>query len=135
MNAIRNFFKDKTVGFYLAFAAAAVALVADLIFVATDAADRTFSVITFLFILFGVACQALASIKDWFFLPILPAACYGVALGMHLYLGLATLSDIWNGVNFIGGNPAAAVAFSAIFGLCTLAAAAACFLPQRKAAF
>lgn len=30
---------------------------------------------------------------------------------INLYIGLPTLSDVWNGVNFIGGNPLAVMVF------------------------
>ena len=130
-----RFVKGRTVGYWLALAAAVVFLVADIIFIATDSKDRTFSLLTFLFILVGVVLEIAYVVLDkrfLDFLPILSCACYGVALGKHWFLGLETLSDVWNGVVFVGGNAKAALIFGIIFAVCTLVAIVSCFMKQKK---
>lgn len=130
-----RFVKDRTVGYWLALAASVIMLVADIIFIATDLGDRTFSYITFVFVLLGVAIEVVyvAFDKKYLdFLPIISCVCYGVAVGQHWKLGLATLSDLWNGVNFVGGNYNAAIAFGVIFVVCTVAAIVSCFMKQKK---
>lgn len=130
-----TFVKDRTVGYWLAVASAAAFLIADVAFIATDMGDRTFSLVTFFFILGGVAVEfAYAALgkKGPDFLPVVSCALYGVALGMHWNLGLATLSDVWNGVKFVGGNATAALAFGIVFAVCTAAATVSCFMDQKK---
>lgn len=130
-----KFVKDKTVAYWLALAAAAVMLITDIIFIATDLGDRTFSLVTFFLVLLGVIIEVVYAVFDISFLdflPILSCACYGVAVGNHWNLGLATLSDVWNGVIFVGGNPQAALAFGIIFLIGTIAALVSCFMKQKK---
>ena len=106
-----------------------------IIFVAVDAGDRTFSYVTFALILVGAAIEIVSVFFDYKFLDFLPVvscACYGVAFGMHLYLGLSTLSDRWNGVNFVGGNGDAVITFAILFGIGLVAALAAGFMKRRR---
>lgn len=106
-----------------------------MIFFATDMVDRTFSFVTFAFVLSGAVIEIVyffLRIKPLDFIPAISCVLYGVALGQHLKLGLETLSDVWNGVNFIGGNPYMAVSFAAIFGVGIIATAVSCFMPQNK---
>ena len=132
MNFLKNFTKDKTIGFYLAFGAALIVLITSIIFVISVSQDVTFSWITFVFILLGAACQIFAAFKAWTFLSVLSVIFYGIAVGQHFYLALETYADIWTGVNFFGGNAAAATAFGIIFVLCAFATIASCFMKQRK---
>ena len=64
--------------------------------------------------------------------PLLSAVCFGCALSWHLYIGLPTLSDIWNGVNFIGGNAQAVITFGVFFAVAAVFGVASCFMNQRK---
>lgn len=127
-------FSNRTIGFWIGFAASVLMLAGDAAFIATDRADRTFSFLTFGLILAGVACQALVVVFDWKVMPLLCAVCFGSALSYHLFLGLPTLSDVVNGVNYIGGNPAAVVVFGGIFAAGTLLTLCASFMNQRKPA-
>lgn len=130
-----KFVKDRTVAYWLALAAAAVMLLTDIIFIATDIGDRTFSLLTFFLVLLGVIIEVVyvaLDIKLLDFLPILSCACYGIAVGNHWNLGLATLSDVWNGVVFVGGNPKAAIAFGVIFFVGMVATVVSCFMNYKK---
>lgn len=130
-----RFVSGKTAGFYLSVAAALIMLISDIAYIASDFGDRTFSFITFAFVLAGVALEFAVVFADLRFgdvMSLLSCICYGTALGMHIYLGLPTLSDIWNGVNFVGGNADAVIAFSVTFGIGTVAAVAANFMKRSK---
>lgn len=130
-----KFVKGRTIGYWLALGVAVVMLVADIVFLATDKGDRTFSFVTFLFILAGVAVEivyVVADIRALDFLPAVSCICYGVALGQHWNLGLATLSDLWNGVTFVGGNYKAVLVFGIIFIIGTLISLVTCFMKQKK---
>lgn len=131
----RKFVKGRTFGYWLALAVAVTMLVADFVFLATDKGDRTFSFVTFLFVLAGVAVELVYVVLDFNVLDFLPAVsciCYGVALGQHWKLGLATLSDIWNGVTFVGGNYKAVLIFGILFIVCTFLSLVSCFMKQKK---
>lgn len=130
-----RFVSGRTAGFYIALGAAVLFIVSDIIFIAVDAGDRTFSYVTFALILAGAAIEIASAFFDYVFLDFLPVVsciCYGVAFGMHLYLGLPTLSDVWNGVNFVGGNAQAVITFAVLFGTGLLAALVACFMKRRR---
>lgn len=127
-------FKGKSIGFYIGLAASALMLVFDIIYIAADFGDRTFSVAAFVLILLGVAVEvvyALLDIKILDFLPFIICVLYGVAFGHISMLGLETLSDVWNGVNFIGGNPAMAITFIVLFAVGTIASVTAAFTDKR----
>lgn len=125
-------FCDRTIGFWIGLVASVLMLVGDVVFIIVDGDDRTFSFITFGLILAGVVCQALVVFFDWKVMPLLCAVCFGTALSYHLFLGLPTLSDVVNGVNFIGGDPVAVVVFGGVFAVGTLLTLCASFMNQRK---
>ncbi|NOU82725.1 hypothetical protein GC101_28075 [Paenibacillus sp. LMG 31459] len=125
-------FKDRTLGFWIGFLASCLMLAANIAFIIFDYGDRTFSFITFGLILAGVAGELLVWIKSYYIAPLLPAVCYGVALSWHLYLGFPTLSDVVNGVNFIGGNPQAVIIFGIAFALGTAGAMISSFMKQSR---
>lgn len=125
-------FCNRTIGFWLGFGASLLMLVGDVAFIIMDGTDRTFSYITFGLILAGVLCQVLIVFFDLKVMPLLCAVCFGAALSYHLFVGLPTISDVVNGVNFIGGNPTAVVVFGGVFAVGTLLALCASFMNQRK---
>lgn len=127
-----GFFNNRTAGFWIGVSASILMLIGDLLFIVTDYGDRTFSLTTFILILVGVLGEVLVIFTNFKFAPLIPSICYGVALSLHLYLGLPTLSDVMNGVNFIGGNPTAVIQFGIIFFLGTIAAIVSCFMEQSK---
>lgn len=128
----KNVFKDRTVGFYIGFCSAIVALVADVLFIAFDVSDRTFSVAAFVLMLLGALSIALAALTDLEFAPLLPAGCFIAGFALTLNAALPSLSDVWNGVSFIGGNAVLGMVFSAVFFLCAAASVTACFMKWRK---
>lgn len=124
--------QNRTIGFYAGAAAAVILLAADIVFLVTDSSDRTFSWITFGLIAAGVVCEVLTALTDLKLMPLLTAVCWGAGLSYHLYIGLPTLSDIMNGVVFVGGSAQAVIVFGVIFGIGTVIAVIACFMDQRK---
>lgn len=132
---MEKYVKNKTVGFWLGLGAACAMLVADILLIALDYGDITFSAITFSLIIVGAAIEIAYCFLDYKFLdfmPLLACACFGIALGAHWYLGLESLSDLWNGVNFIGGNQQAALGFGIVFAIGTVASIVSCFMNQKK---
>lgn len=118
----------------IALGTAIVLLIADIAFFIFDGGDRTFSYVTFFAGLGGavfLVMHFLFSTKlD--FIPLIASALLGIALGMHLFLGLPTLSDIVNGVNFVGGNSSAVVVFGSIFLVANISSVFICFMKQEE---
>lgn len=130
-------FKGRGIGFYIGLASAVLMLVFSIVYIAVDSSDRTFSILTFALALVGAViwiAYTLLDFKFLDFLPILSCACYGVAFAQHLRLGLETLSDVWNGVNFVGGNPTMAITFIVLFGIGMITALVAAFMKEDKSA-
>ena len=127
-------FAHKPVGFYIGLGSAVAMLIANIAFLGADIGDRTFTALTFVMNLVGAAIWIVYAFIDLpllDFMPILGAACYGVGLGKHLFLTLESLSDVWNGVNFVGGNAMLALAFALAFAICLICAVASCFMRDR----
>lgn len=128
---MKEFLKNRSVGFFIGLAAAILMIFGDILFIALDMSDRTFSFVTFAFVLLGAVAE-IASVflpkKVSSAMPIVVCACYGVALGQHLILALETFSDIWNEVTFVGGNAVVTSVFLAVFAVGTIASIISAFL-------
>lgn len=125
-------FKDRTLGFWIGFLASCLMIAANIAFIIFDYGDRTFSFITFGLIIAGFLGELLVLLKNFYFAPFLSSVCFGAALSMHFYLGFPTLSDVMNGVNFIGGNPQAVVVFGILFTIGTISSLISSFMEQSK---
>lgn len=113
-------------------ASAVTAILASIVFIATDSGDRTFSILTFVFALTAAVVQLASVFLNFDFLAILPPWLYGVAVGIHIYTGIPTVTDIFTNVNFYGGNAWAVFTFGGIFLVCGVSAIVNCFLEQNK---
>lgn len=129
---MKRIFDARTAGFYLSLAACLEALVGVIGLIVTDRGDITFSWITVALVAGGVLFECLNCVTDLAVAPLLSAVCFGCALSWHLYIGLPTLSDIWNGVNFIGGNAQAVIVYGALFAAAALLGVVSCFMSQRR---
>ena len=125
-------FKDRTVGFYIGLAGAVLALVSDLVWLIIDHADRTFDLLAFILILVGALSFALVVFTKFEFAPIIPAVLLIAGLALALNVILPSVSDLWNGVNFIGGNGVLGAIFAGIFLVCTILETVCCFMKERK---
>ena len=95
-------------------------IIADIVFLITDWQDRTFSFVTFSTIIVGSLLIVSESVKNFFYTIIVGVLFLSIGVATHLYIGLPTLSDVVNGVNFIGGNPIMVIIFGSIFLLGTI---------------
>lgn len=128
----RNAFKNRTVAFYVTLSAAIIAFVGALLYLITDGTDRTFSLGAFLFVLIGALSVGLTVFTDLQFAPVIPSVLYSAGIAMCLRVVLPSLSDVWNGVHFIGGNAVLGTIFAAIFLVADVCSIIACFMEQRK---
>ena len=124
---MRRIFENRTAGFVLNLAAAAVSLIGALLYLALDGSDRTFTSIGFALALAGAVSTALVVFTRLKWAPLLPTALYSAAFGLVLRVAVPSLSDVWNKVNFIGGNAAMGMAFAGVFLLCAVLGTASCF--------
>ena len=131
MFSVRNAFKNRTIGFYIGLAAAAIAFVGAVLYVATDAADRTFSAAGFALMLVGAAAEIVVIFSDIKVAPLVSALLYIVGFALTVNAALPSISDVWNGVHFIGGNATLGIIFSVTFFISAAAGIVACFMNER----
>lgn len=126
-------FKGKSVWDYMCLAAVLPALVMLVYYCIQSNADGCFEVSILLLLLAGIILELVNAFYKFDLLPMLAAVAFGVAAGLMLYYALPTFSDIWNNVNFIGGNAGAYFAYLSILMATFIVSAMPCFLIGRKA--
>ena len=129
---MKKSFADRNFGFYILLAAAFVALAGAILYLALDGGDRTFTILGFLLALAGAVSTILAVLTRLKFAPLVPTAFYAAASAFVLRLALPSLSDLWNKVNFIGGNAVLGMSFAGVFLLCAALATVSCFTGPEK---
>lgn len=107
-------------------AAAVVAVVGSVFYLVLDGADKTFTWLGFGFALAGAASTVLC-LTRFKLAPFVTASMYCAAFGLVLRVAIPSLSDVWNKVNFIGGNAAMGMVFSGVYLLCAVLAVVSCF--------
>lgn len=113
-----EFLKKKGIGWYIATAAAVVALVSAIIVLATanGALPNSQNGISVgIWLLAGVALQIALTFVPVRFSALLPLIPYGIAFGLVVNKIAPAVADAVNGINYQGGN----------FGMCMFYAAAA----------
>ena len=123
MNYIKNKLASKGVPGIVAYALCLVSLIVDIVFIAVDVGDVTFSTGCFVCVLVGslIGLADLFTDKTAGVFLLVASMLFSAGLAFHLYAGLPSLSDLMNNVNFIGGNQAAAIGFGIVFIVVTLA--------------
>lgn len=132
MFSVKNAFRNRTIGFYIGLAAALIALIGAILFVAIDGSDRTFTAAGFALMLVGALAEVVVIFADLKFVPFVSTALYIGGFALTINAALPSISDVWNGVNFIGGNATLGIIFSVTFFISALAGIVACFMSERK---
>lgn len=107
-------------------AAAVVAVTGSVLYYLLDGGDKTF---TWLGVVFAVAGAASTVACFTRFDPagFVTAVLYSASFGFVLRVAIPSLSDVWNKVNFIGGNAAMGAIFSVTYLVCAVLAVISCF--------
>ena len=114
-------------GRVLLIVAALIAVIGSVLYVLLDGTDKTFTWIGFGLALLG-ALSTVISFTQFQVAPFVPAVLYAAAFGFVLRVAIPSLSDVWNKVNFIGGNAVMGITFSCVYLVCALLAVWACFV-------
>lgn len=132
MSEPKKLFSSKTPVQYVAYALLFLGLIADVLFLILDGSDQTFTIGCFVCIMLG----SFIGMADFFVRSDvwlwISSLLYTTAAGFHLSVALPSLSDWWNGVNFIGGNQELALAFGIVFLALTFALIVLNFFPSRR---
>ncbi len=126
-------YKNRTIGYWLSAAAAVIALISAVVYAIVDNGDAmTFSVPALVIMIVGALSFLLVAFFDFKFLSLIPCLLYIAGFCLCLQSTLPSLSDVWNHVNFIGGNGLVALAFTVCFGVSAILSIVTCFMEQYK---
>lgn len=125
-------FADRKPGFWIQNAAAAVAIVGSIYYVIQSNIDQCFNPLFFILMLIGVVCVVMQFLIRFDFLTVLAGISWGVSLGVMVNNMLPSMSDVWNGVNFIGGNLTAYIVYTVFAFICAVLGIIACFWGTEK---
>ena len=131
MFSVKSAFKNRTIGFYIGLAAAVIALIGAILYIATDVSDRTFSAAGFALMIAGALVELLVVFSNFRFVPLICAGLYIAGFALTVNAALPSISDVWNGVNFIGGNATLGIIFSVTFFVAAVAGIISCFMKGR----
>ena len=135
--------KDRKLGFWLAAAAAVIAIVGAAAYLIVYAGtadpttgewDRVFKWLCFALMLGGGLIGCAGEALRLRITPVLAGACYAVALGIHLVETAYPLADVLTKVPFFGGDPTIAIAFSVVFALAAILNVVSAFMEHNKKA-
>lgn len=135
-NALKKYmvspFKNRTVGYWIGLGAAGLAVLSSILMLIIDFGDRTCSIGAFVTMLVGGICFVSVMFFDFKFLPLIPSLLFILGFYLELDAALPSLSDMWNGVTFIGGNGIMGLIFSVLFAISAIASIVSCFMKQTK---
>lgn len=129
---MKKIFENRTIGFYIGLAVSCLALVTDIVFIIGDHADRTFSMLAFLLALAGALSYLVVCFVDFKYTLFVTGGLFIGAFVTELNVSLPSLSDVWNGVNFIGGNAFFGTAVAAVFLIASIGVIITAFMGERK---
>ncbi len=129
---IKGMLKDRKAGFYISLVGCAIALIGSILYIALDIGDKTFSIYAFILGLISALSFALVLFVRNDILEVVPTILASGAFAFALRVALPSLSDVWNGVNFIGGNAALGVTFTAIYLVSAILGVVSSFMGQNK---
>jgi hypothetical protein len=138
MKLFKNFFKDRSLGFFIAFAASVLAVILSFVYlisylsISADKMDRVFSILTFLFTLLGGLAILIGELLRIEYVSMVGPILIAVALAKHSVEAAYPIADIGTGVVFFGGNQLFAVLFIVLIGIVFLIALVSTFLSHNK---
>ena len=126
--------KNRETGFYVSLLACAIGFIGLILYIVLDHsdADRTFSPVVCVMIALAVAAEAYVIVCGHSLSGLVVSAFYAAGLGFLLRATIGPLSDVWNGVNFIGGNAFMGVTFSGVFLVCMILSVVSNYLGVGK---
>ncbi len=138
MKMFKDFFKDRSLGFFIALAGGCLAIIISVIYLVSylsirvDKMDRVFSILTFLFTLIGGLVILVGELLRIEYISMVGPILIAVGLAKHSVEAAYPIADIGTGVVFFGGNQLFAVLFIVLIGIAFLVALVSTFLSHNK---
>lgn len=138
MKMFKDFFKDRSLGFFIALAGGCLAIIISVIYLVSylsiyvDKMDRVFSILTFLFTLIGGLVILVGELLRIEYISMAGPILIAVALAKHSVEAAYPIADMGTGVVFFGGNQLFAVLFIILIGIVFLTVLVPTFLKHNK---
>ena len=138
MKMFKDFFKDRSLGFFIALAGGCLAIIISVIYLVSylsiyvDKMDRVFSILTFLFTLIGGLVILVGELLRIEYISMAGPVLLAVALAKHSVEAAYPIADMGTGVVFFGGNQLFAVLFIVLIGIVFLTVLVPTFLKHNK---
>ena len=138
MKMFKDFFKDHSLGFFIALIGSCLAIIISIVYlisylsISADKMDRVFSILTFLFTLLGGIVILVGELLRIEFISLAGPILIAVALAKHTVEAAYPIADIGTGVVFFGGNQLFAVLFIVLIGIAFLVTLVSTFLKHNK---
>lgn len=138
MKMFKDFFKDRSLGFFIALAGGCLAIIISVIYLVSylsiyvDKMDRVFSILTFLFTLIGGLVILVGELLRIEYISMAGPILIAVALAKHSVEAAYPIADIGTGVVFFGGNQLFAVLFIVLIGIVFLVTLVSTYLAHNK---
>ncbi len=138
MKMFKDFFKDRSLGFFIALIGSCLAIIISIVYlisylsISADKMDRVFSILTFLFTLLGGIVILVGELLRIEFISLAGPILIAVALAKHTVEAAYPIADIGTGVVFFGGNQLFAVLFIVLIGIAFLVTLVSTFLKHNK---
>jgi hypothetical protein len=138
MKMFKEFFKDRSLGFFIALAGGCLAIIISIIYLVSylsiyvDKMDRVFSILTFLFTLIGGLVILVGELLRIEYISMVGPILIAVALAKHSVEAAYPIADIGTGVVFFGGNQLFAVLFIVLIGIAFLVTLVPTFITHNK---
>ena len=138
MKLFKDFFKDRSLGFFIALAGGCLAIIVSVIYLVSylsiyvDKMDRVFSVLTFLCTLLGGLVILVGELLRIEYISMAGPVLLAVALAKHSVEAAYPIADMGTGVAFFGGNQVLAVLFIILIGIVFLTVLVPTFLKHNK---
>ena len=138
MKMFKDFFKDRSLGFFIALAGGCLAIIISVIYLISylsiyvDKMDRVFSILTFLFTLIGGLVILVGELLRKEYISMVGPILIAVALAKHSVEAAYPIADIGTGVVFFGGNQLFAVLFIVLIGIAFLVTLVPTFITHNK---
>ena len=138
MKIFKEFFKDRSLGFFIALAGGCLAVILSIVYLVSylsiyvDKMDRVFSILTFLCTLLGGLVILVGELLRIEYISMVGPILIAVALAKHSVEAAYPIANIGTGVVFFGGNQLFAVLFIVLIGVVFLATLVSTFLKHNK---
>lgn len=138
MKLLKDYFKNRTIGFWIAFISASLAIIFSLVYlisylaVSKEEMDRVFSLLTLLPLLVGGLLLLVGELFRLDYLTIIGTICFAFSLAKHTVEAAFPLADMGTGVVFFGGNQTLAILFIILIGIVFISGAVSTFLEHSK---